>query len=918
LTVTNLNDSGAGSLRAQIAAAAAGDSIIFAGGLTGTITLSSGELAINKNLSIFGPGATSVTVSGNNAQRVFHTLSGTNVSISGLTIANGTVSDFGAGVESEGSLTLSSCTVTGNSAAMGGGGVYFVVNNTGTASLTVSGDTFTSNTTGGNGGGLFSNVTDRSGRVSVSVFSSTFSNNSASGSGGAVDSSLALSLTANASFLGQALTMSSNQAGAGGGGFAGTVRAGDISRATETLFTITAQDSFAQNGGGFFSSITAANAGRVTAALSGITLLRDTATASGGGLFSSVTSTDAGQAALTVSGLSASRDTAATGGGATSQVTTTGSGSASATFTGVGSTGSTFSLNTATGAGGGLNSTVTNSGSGTAALTLTSVRADTNTAGAQGGGIFSEAISTGSGPAFNGSLFSPAGGAADATLNSVTVNGNDAGTDGGGVFADATSTGSGAAVTVVSSSTLTNNAAEGRSGPGILVGLGGGLRMTANAQGAGSAFGLFTSDTATGNTAHGFGAGGISTTAVDKGSGSAGLSFFGVTTNGNSGSRGGLSAEATSSSSGPASVSMFFMTSSGNSGSGMDVSVSSTGNGQASASLSGVTAADNSSNGINVTVSSSGTALASANVGFATVTNDATGLSASVGSTGGESDLTVNNSTFSGNNGGGVKVSGTTFAPTAVVSINMNALTVSDNTNSDFFSGGGITFNLFAGADGPDSTATGGTVKAALTASTVAENSGRFGGGIDAQETVRHAVPGQLRVLNAAATLTIANSTLFANHADFSGGGLDSNAVGTDGPVGTILVSDTLAFNDANQGGGIFAGGPITVRSTIVADDTAVTDADVFGAFTSLGHNLIGQTDGSTGWIASDLTGTSASPLDPMFGDFGNFGGPTQTLSLLSGSPAIGHGDPAGPATDQRGVTRSATAPSIGAFEFTG
>src|SRR5262249_40476871 len=108
LTVSNLLDSGAGSLRGQIAAPAAGDSIVFASGLSGTITLTSGELAVNKSLSIFGPGAGTITVSGNNAQRVFHTLAGTNVTLSGLTIANGKVSDFGAGVESEGSLTLSS------------------------------------------------------------------------------------------------------------------------------------------------------------------------------------------------------------------------------------------------------------------------------------------------------------------------------------------------------------------------------------------------------------------------------------------------------------------------------------------------------------------------------------------------------------------------------------------------------------------------------------------------------------------------------------------------------------------------------------------------------------------------------------------------------------------------------------------
>jgi hypothetical protein len=121
------------------------------------------------------------------------------------------------------------------------------------------------------------------------------------------------------------------------------------------------------------------------------------------------------------------------------------------------------------------------------------------------------------------------------------------------------------------------------------------------------------------------------------------------------------------------------------------------------------------------------------------------------------------------------------------------------------------------------------------------------------------------------------------------------------------------------QGGGLFAAGDhFMVRSTIVADNTSLTGADVFGGFSSGGHNLIGQIDGSTGFDGGDLTGTAANPLDSVFGAFGNFGGPTNTLQLLSGSPAIGQGDPAGPATDQRGVARSKTAPSIGAFEFTG
>src|SRR5262249_38682295 len=70
LTVTNNADSGAGSLRAQIAAANPGDTIDFAP-YVHSITLTGGQLVIAKDLTIDGPGANRLTVSGNNASRVF-------------------------------------------------------------------------------------------------------------------------------------------------------------------------------------------------------------------------------------------------------------------------------------------------------------------------------------------------------------------------------------------------------------------------------------------------------------------------------------------------------------------------------------------------------------------------------------------------------------------------------------------------------------------------------------------------------------------------------------------------------------------------------------------------------------------------------------------------------------------------------
>src|ERR1700746_1323834 len=70
IVVTNTNDSGPGSLRDALAAANDGDTI-DATGISGTILLTSGELQINHNVTINGPGAGNLAVNGNGTFRVF-------------------------------------------------------------------------------------------------------------------------------------------------------------------------------------------------------------------------------------------------------------------------------------------------------------------------------------------------------------------------------------------------------------------------------------------------------------------------------------------------------------------------------------------------------------------------------------------------------------------------------------------------------------------------------------------------------------------------------------------------------------------------------------------------------------------------------------------------------------------------------
>src|SRR5215212_7937035 len=94
-TVKNLNDTGAGSLRDainQANGAAGADVITFQPGLTGTITLTSGQLAITDSVDVQGPGEAVLTVSGNDASRVFYLYDNAvtlDISISGLTVSHG-------------------------------------------------------------------------------------------------------------------------------------------------------------------------------------------------------------------------------------------------------------------------------------------------------------------------------------------------------------------------------------------------------------------------------------------------------------------------------------------------------------------------------------------------------------------------------------------------------------------------------------------------------------------------------------------------------------------------------------------------------------------------------------------------------------------------------------------------------------
>ena len=238
--VANLNDSGPHSLRAGIQS---GDATIdFAPGLHGTITLKSGDLAITTSVTIDGPGANKVSVSGNDANQVFNISGSASVSIAGLTLTEGLANSGGAILlEGSSALNLSNCTLTGNDAlgitrAAGnaaGGGFGGAIEDDSSGALNVTNSTFGANKAIGIGandsnvgtyyilalGGAIDVNYEATGPATIS--NSTFTGNQAlGGSPGASAGGGALSNSSNdgATMTVTGCTLSSNAAiGAAGG-----------------------------------------------------------------------------------------------------------------------------------------------------------------------------------------------------------------------------------------------------------------------------------------------------------------------------------------------------------------------------------------------------------------------------------------------------------------------------------------------------------------------------------------------------------------------------------------------------------------------------------------------------------------------------------------------------------------------------
>jgi hypothetical protein len=226
--VSNLADSGGGSLRCAIASAFTGANITFGlGAGVKVITLTSGQLLIDKDVTIQGLGANRLTVQRSTAGgtpdfRIFEVKGGTTVAISGLTIANGKstgsgLGSLGGGLFNQGVLTLNSCTVAGNSGSNGGGLANRADDSAPTATLTLNHCTISGNSaTGGGGGGGIHNVSfDAGNTATLVVNNSTIAGNSANSRGGGIQTISASNGTGTMTLTNS--TIAGNSAEEGGG-----------------------------------------------------------------------------------------------------------------------------------------------------------------------------------------------------------------------------------------------------------------------------------------------------------------------------------------------------------------------------------------------------------------------------------------------------------------------------------------------------------------------------------------------------------------------------------------------------------------------------------------------------------------------------------------------------------------------------
>lgn len=225
---------------------------------------------------------------------------------------------------------------------------------------------------------------------------------------------------------------------------------------------------------------------------------------------------------------------------------------------------------------------------------------------------------------------------------------------------------------------------------------------------------------------------------------------------------------------------------------------------------------------------------------------------------GGAAEVTITNSTISGNaatsDGGGIWNNGSG-------TVTITNSTISGNAAGN--EGGGLWKS--------------GTGTVTITNSTISNNAAPNGGGL----------------WTGTGALTVTQSTLSGNSAQSQGGGLWKNSGGA-----ITITNSTISSNSAGEGGGVFSFKVLTLNNSIVAGNHAALEPDLAGVVNVGDNNLIG--------------------VQPYLTPLGNYGGSTETMVPIPGSPAIDTGGPTVQVHDQRGLPRVFNdTPDIGSVEYT-
>jgi hypothetical protein len=156
---------------------------------------------------------------------------------------------------------------------------------------------------------------------------------------------------------------------------------------------------------------------------------------------------------------------------------------------------------------------------------------------------------------------------------------------------------------------------------------------------------------------------------------------------------------------------------------------------------------------------------------------------------------------------------------------------------------------------------------------------------------------------------TVRNSTIAGNWSYEAAGGIFTT--GTQLTVSNSTIAGNTSSGADRSGGILVQEGAANLGNSIVAGNTAWSGPpDLVGRLTTSGYNLIGSSQGGSGFTDTDLL-----DVDPLLRPLQDNGGPTPTMALLPGSPALSAGDPAQLGVpDQRGVVRSGGV-NIGAYQ---